>query len=216
MTAAIVDEMLLLGTTDDGRHALRDLPSLVGGAALADLALAGRLTCPGRTVRAEDTAPTGHPVLDDLLTKVAAVRSERTPWRWVFDTGRSLLAAERAHLVSRGVLGREEDTVLGMLPRVRHPLHDEAARTEPLGRVREVVLAEDIPTALAHARPDTRMLLALLGTASHPRRTAAALFPELDGRSLRVRLAEASTTHWAVTGTSKAITLTNAARAGAH
>ena len=66
------------------------------------------------------------------------------------------------------------------------------------------------------ADPGTRMLLALLGTAYHPRRTAAALVPELDARELRTRLAEASTSHWAVTGTSRALTLVNAARAGSR
>ncbi|GAB49544.1 GOLPH3/VPS74 family protein [Mobilicoccus pelagius] len=216
MTAAVVDQMLVLGTSPEGRHAVTDLPCLVAGAAFADLALAGRLACPGRTVRVEDETPTGHPVLDEVLANVATVRVPRTPWRWVFDCARPVLGAERRRLVDEGVLGAEEDTVLGMLPRVRHPLLDVPLRDEILERVRTVVLADDVTAARDEARPDTRMLLSLLGTTHHPRRTAAALVPELDARRLRARLGDASTPHWVTTGTARAITLANAARAGAH
>lgn len=216
MSTALVDQMLLLGSTTEGRHALRDLPTLVAGAAFGDLALAGRLSCPGRRVHVEDPTPCGHPVLDELLAQVVGVRSERTPWRWVFDSARPVVAAEREHLVEVGVLGTEEDTVLGMLPRVRHPMRDTAPREEIVRAVREVVLADDVAAAASCADEGTRLLVSLLGTAYHPRRTAAALFPELDARRLRSRLAAATEEHWVVTATARAITLTNAARAGAR
>ncbi|WP_040160563.1 GOLPH3/VPS74 family protein [Mobilicoccus massiliensis] len=213
MSAALVDQMLLLGSTPEGRHALRDLPTLVAGAAMADLAARGRISCPARTVQVDDDTPTGHPVLDRLLARIADTRRGRAPWRWIFDTGRSITQAEREHLVQTGVLGTEEDVVLGMLPRTRHPLRDLAAREQVVERVRSVVLAADVRAAAEAADPQTRMLVDLLGTAYHSRRTAAALFPELDARALRTRLKTAPGKHWVVTATAHAVRLVNAARA---
>lgn len=215
MSTALVDRMLLLGTTEEGRYALRDLSVLVAGAAFGDLALAGRLACPDRVVRVAEESPTGHPVLDALLARVAAVRAPRTAWRWILDSARPVLGAERDHLVEVGVLDRQQDTVLRVLPRVRHPLRDVAAREEALCSVRDVVLAEDPAAAAARADEGTRLLLGLLATAHHPRRTAAELFPELDAARLRARLSEARGEHWVVTATARAVTLTHAARAGA-
>ncbi|GMA39876.1 GOLPH3/VPS74 family protein [Mobilicoccus caccae] len=213
MSHALVDEMLLLGSTEPGRHALRDLPTLVAGAALADLAERGRLDCPGRTVKVLDATPTWHPVLDDLLGRISATRRGRTPWRWVFDSARPTTQAEREYLVSTGTLGSEEDVVLGMLPRRRHPVIDTAAQQSVVDRVRDVVLAADASAAADATDADTRMLVSLLGTAYHSRRTAAALFPELDARTLRARLKAAARPHWAVAGTAHAVRLVNAAQA---
>lgn len=209
----LIDDMLVLGSTHEGRHALRDLPTLVAGAALADLSALGRLDCPHRTVRVVDDTPTDHPALDDLLGRIVATRRGRTPWRWVFDSARTTTRAARDHLVHTGVLGHQEDVVLGMLPRTRHPVADLQARQEVVDRVRSVVLAADVDQAVRDADADTLTLCALLGTAYHARRTAAALFPELDARTVRARLARVPATHWAVAGTAHAVRLVNAARA---
>lgn len=226
MRLSLIDEMLLLASTDEGRHALRDLPTLVAGAALADLGLRGRLDSPARVVTVIDTSPTGHPVLDDLLASVAALHRQRPAWRWAFDSARSLTRAEREHLVDVGVLGRQDDVVLGMLPRTRYPIADPEAQRQVVERVRDAVLGpqpiahpgashREEPNGQAHAPDDadleTRLLVSLLATAFHSRRTAQALFPELDARALRTKLRAASLPHWAVAGTAHAIRLANAA-----
>ncbi|MDO5626861.1 MAG: GPP34 family phosphoprotein [Mobilicoccus sp.] len=209
----LVEDMLLLGSTPEGRHALRDLPTLVAGAALADLAHLDRVDAPGRTVTVLDPTPTDHPVLDDLLGRMVATRRPRAPWRWVFDSARPLTDATRTHLVQTGLLGRQEDVVLGMLPRTRHPVVDLEAQQRLVEEVRAVVLADEHHADGASPQAaHTIMLCSLLATAFHSRRTAAALFPELDARELRTRLRSISTPHWAVAGTAHAVRLANAAR----
>lgn len=213
MNAPVIDEMFLLGSTPQGRHALRDLPPLVAGAALIDLASRRRLDHRGRAVHMIDATPTGHPVLDDLLAQIAASRRARAPWHWVFDLARPAIRGERQHLVNSGVLGSEEQVVLGMVPRTQHPVVALDTRQQIVDRVRAVVLADDVLAAFGRADVNTRALVSLLGAAYHSRRTAAALFPEIDARTLRSRLKRVAADHWAVHGTAQAVRITNAARA---
>lgn len=212
MTRALVDDVTVLGLDEDGRAVLPDLPYLVAGAALADLALSGRVERPDRTVIVTDGRPIGHPVLDAFLTRIADTRRGRSATRWVFDSARWLGRVECDHLARTGVLRSTGDSVLGLIPRTRYAVADPAARAALLDRSGALLLGDAPTLADTAADPHDRMLLSLLGTTSQPRRTAAVLAPEVDAPGLRARLT-ATDGHWVITGTARAIRLVHAARA---
>lgn len=206
MELTLADEMFLLGTTLQGRPAIRDLPYLVAGAALADLAAARRIDAPQRALLVRSAESVGDPVLDALLARMTATGRPRTPWRWVFDEGRPLLRAERSKLVDAGLLGAEHDVVLGVIPRTLHPVRESGPHEAIVARVRDVVLGRTQPD------PRTRVLVSLLGVAYHARRTARELFPEIDAPTLRDRLQALGDGHWVTTATANAVRLVRATR----
>lgn len=197
--------MFLLGTTQEGRPAFRDLPYLVAGAALADLAAAHRVDAPRRALTVLDASPVGEDVLDSLLHRLAAAPRPRNPWRWVYDEGRPLLRAERERLTNAGVLGTDHDVVAGFFPRTRHPVRP-GARDPIMGRVRASVVDGEDPSAR------TLVLLGLLSVAYQARRTARELSSEMEAPELRSRLDELAEPTWVTRATANAIILAGARR----
>lgn len=205
MEFTLPDEMFLLGTTKEGRPAFRDLPYLVAGAALADLAAADRVDSPRRALYVLDSTPVGDEVLDSLLGRLTAAQRPRNPWRWVYDEGRPLLRAERERLTNAGMLGTDHDVVAGFLPRTRHPVH-AGARDPIMRRVRASLVDGEEPDAR------TLVLLGLLSVAYQARRTARELSPEMEAPELRSRMRELAEPTWVTQATANAIRLAGARR----
>lgn len=198
MSLSLPAQMCLLGTTTDGRTALPDLPYLVAGAALAELAGRGRIRLDGSRVVVADPSPTGDPVLDEALATIGAARRRRSGWRWVGALRRRVLDAQGNALAGAGIISVDEVRVLGLLPLTRRRLLDARPREDVARRLRD---------AVAGVTPDpaTRTLLSLLRCAYGAGRTAKAVFPGLDARTLRRRLREAADDHWTTAATARAV-----------
>lgn len=195
----LADELALLVHQDDGSRALGQ-PALgygLAGALLVELALAGRVAVVDRKVAVVDPAPTGHPLLDRALDRVAG-DGPRTPAHWVDKLSRALTEEVMAGLVDRGVLRREEGRVLLVFPRTRFPAPDgaePAAETAARARMRRAVLGD------GPVDPRTAALCALVRAVGLDRR----VFTDLPRRQVRAALKAISDGDWAADAVRKAI-----------
>ncbi len=178
------EELLLLALHDEkgSFHGSMHAYALAG-AVVTELLLEGRLRVAQgkrkrRYLELVDPSPTGDPVLDHALARIATHPRREQISRWV-----SRLATERrpslAHrvaedLVQAGILVREEGRILGIFRRVRFP----TARHDP-----EAALVARLTAALqSEADPDPRTAVVLaLG------HSAGLLRPNLDRQLLRSR-----------------------------
>ncbi len=187
-TAMSLGEALTLIALDDergtvGMSAASTLPHGLAGAALLDLALRGRITFADKTVHVADATPTGDDILDDALAAIAAARRPRSAQRWVGDLQRSIPDHRDrllARLVERGMLRREEDRVLGIIPRQRYPEANHAAESVLKARLRTI--------ALDGATPDAAD--ALLLSLVHACRLDGALFTRDERKAAKRRVQE--------------------------
>lgn len=136
--------------------------AILGGAALQDLLLAGRLAVEGEGRRARvtvvDPTPTGSPVLDPALARLAGRRPLK-PADAVTRLGKRLPRAVHDDLLAQGLLEDRSGTLLGVVPVRRYGVLPQAGRDELAAGVRGVLLGE--------RDPDERLgtLAALLGAA---------------------------------------------------
>lgn len=146
------------GASRLGSHA----EAILGGAALKDLLLAGRLAVQGEGRRARvavvDTTPVGSPVLDQALARLVGHRPQR-PGTAATRLGKGLPRLVHTDLVARGLLEDRSRTILGVLPLRRYAALPQAGRDALVADVRAVLLGE--------REPDERSgsLAALLGAA---------------------------------------------------
>lgn len=153
-------ERILLLSLDDETGRPLDVPPeavslALAGAALMELALAGRLDSDPDRLFVADPGPCGDPVLDDVLARVAAGPEGRDSRWWMGELAWDAAALRRAlleRLVARGHLRAVEGRRFWILPDRRYPKTDPAAVTEARGRLRAVLLEGDIPEA-----PDSLM-----------------------------------------------------------
>ena len=107
--------------------------SILGGAALQDLLLAGRLAVEGEGRKARvivvDPIPTGSPVLDPALARLAGRRPLK-PADAVTRLGKRLPRAVHDDLVARGLLEDRSRTLLGVVPLRRYGVLPQAGRDE--------------------------------------------------------------------------------------
>lgn len=142
-----------------GSHA--DL--ILGGGVLHDLLLAGRIAVDGEgrhaRVSVVDGSPTGSPVVDPALARLASRGKALRPRDAVGRLGKGLPKAVHADLVARGLLVDRSDRWLGLVPRARYVVLPAAGRDELVAGVRAVLLGE--------REPDERhgALAALVGAA---------------------------------------------------
>lgn len=145
------EEILLLLGDEEGtflpveEHAFE---CALAGAALMDLAFANRIDTDLEKLVAIDPAPTGNPMLDRVLEKIAA-RTDATDTRtWVGVLSREDAAILREQalesLAGRGVLERRDGRFLWAFGAVRHPTLDHGAERAIKARI-EDVLTDDIP-----------------------------------------------------------------------
>ena len=145
------EEILLLLGDEEGmflpveEHAFE---CALAGAVLMDLAFAYRIDTDLEALVVIDPTPTGNPMLDRVLEKIAA-RAEAADTRtWVGVLSREDVAVLReqalASLVERGILQRWDERFLWAFGMVRYPSFDDGAEREIKARIEEV-LSDDIP-----------------------------------------------------------------------
>ncbi|MGA4956870.1 GOLPH3/VPS74 family protein [Streptomyces lavendulocolor] len=201
MTVTFGEEITLL-SLDDQSGAVRERQACqwaVAGGIVLELVLAGRVTVDDGRITVADTAPTGVRLLDDRLGMIDAwAAGKRRPPKvteWLTkDKGKALDAALES-LAERGLVGREQRTVLGMFPVRRFPETDGTVERALRARLEDVVLRG--------AEPDDRSagLVALL----HGAKLHRLAFPDLPRREVAPRMREISEGQWAGASVRKAI-----------
>ncbi len=120
----LAEELLLLAL-EDGRGRINSaasasLPFGLAGAMLMDLILSERPGTEQDRVVVLDPSPTGDGLLDDALREIGAARKPRGAEHWVRVLGgRWPKDQVTDRLMARGVLRRQEDTVLWIIPYAR-------------------------------------------------------------------------------------------------
>ncbi|NUP02633.1 MAG: GPP34 family phosphoprotein [Nonomuraea sp.] len=200
MTVTIAEELLLLAYSEaEGKQLIgaMQLDPALGGAILAELAVAGRVELTGDKVTLKDPTPLGDDELDATLARIAEDGKARKPAWWVqrLQSGK-LRRRLLTRLAESGVLAEERGKVLGIFPTTRWPEADPRVEAD----VRERVSA-----ALAGAEPDMRtaVLIAITHAAKLDRKT----FPDAD----RQRVKEIAKGEWAGEAVAKTIASINAA-----
>ncbi|MFD1152363.1 GOLPH3/VPS74 family protein [Saccharothrix hoggarensis] len=195
----LADELALLAHDDDGTRRLGQ-PALgygLAGALLVELALAERIDVVDKKVTVLNPTPTGRPVLDQALARIADDKP-RKPAHWIDKLSKKLTEQVLDGLVAGGVLRREEDRVLLVFPRTRFPTPDGAeppAETDARARMTRAV-TDDGPVD-----PRTAALCALVKAVGHDRK----VFAHLPRAEVRKRLKTISEGEWAALAVRKAI-----------
>lgn len=211
MTTLAEDVLLLLTDDATGRHQLdgSSLDTVLAGALLLELALAGRLdvrTRHGLLTRHRtvvlDPAPVGDPVLDDAL--VAAQDKDRSPQDLIRHLGTGLRRRLLERLAERGVLSLDADKVLGIFPRERWPAQDSTHEDQLRHRLHDVLVVGTTPDQRTGA------LVALLSAADRAHRVLADLDRD-QRRRAKARGAEIAEGAWAADAVRRVIADTQAA-----
>ncbi|MFF4871897.1 GPP34 family phosphoprotein [Streptomyces sp. NPDC000961] len=201
MTVTLAEEIMLL-SLDDASGAAQEKQSAswaVAGGILLDLVLAGRVAVEGGRLRVTDPTPTGVPLLDERLRRIAewAGRKSRVPkvTEWLTKDHPKAVRATVDSLCGRGLVRAEQHKVLGLFPVTRYPEADGSVERELRDRLRAVVLGG--------ARPDTRTagLLALV----HGAKLHRVAFPEVPRKEIAPRLEQIAAGQWASEDVRRAI-----------
>jgi len=147
---ALAEELLLLAYDDETGKATGSrigLDLAMAAAVLVDLALAGRLAYADGALVVTDPTPTGEPIADDVLARVAN-DTPHTPAQWVQRLRHNLRNRLLADLVQRGVVRDVDETALGVIHLHRYPTVDP----KPEADARERLTA----ALTGHAPPDER------------------------------------------------------------
>lgn len=146
------EELVLLLTDEDGvlLPIRKDaFECALAGAVLMDLAFAWRIDTDLRALVVNDRTPTGNPVLDRILEKIAVHPETADTRTWIRDLSIDEADAIReqalAGLVARGVLERRDRRFPWVFRSPRHPAADgEAVRAIRL-RIEHALHSGDVP-----------------------------------------------------------------------
>jgi hypothetical protein len=197
---SLPEELLLLAYDEDGTP-LTDgthLDNGLGGAMLLELALAGRVDVEDKRVVVLDPRPTGNPLADDALARIAAEPKPRKPGHWVSKLAKQARPTILAKLVADGVLTVEKDKVLWVFPRTKYP----SASGEPPAV--EAAARERIHAAVLGSgavEPRTAALCALVAATELDRK----VFAGEDRKRVVARLKEIGEGAWAADAVRKTI-----------
>ena len=146
------EEVMLL-LLDDKGGSFFPVPDLslhcaLAGAVLMELALADRIDTDVQSLMLVDDTPTGDPLLDPTLKRIAAAEEARTARFWV-ETASADAEAIRdealARLVEKGILERSDDRFLWMLDSRGYPIVDGDAEKEVKLRIMEILTTDELP-----------------------------------------------------------------------
>ena len=144
-TASFAESLALLTLDDAGVSARlhKDvLDCAWAGAALLDLAFAGRIDTDLGGLDVVDHAPTGAPALDGVLNAIAARRSRLDARGWIRELSGAQAEAIRAGaLTARQVLEVKRNRFGAR----RHELLDASERTALRSRLSAILRADDVP-----------------------------------------------------------------------
>ena len=147
-------EEILLLLLDDKDGSFVPIPKAnlgcaIAGAVLMDLAFAYRIDTDPESLVVTDRAPTGNPMLDPTLAKIAAQREPSDTRTWI-----RLLSIEDApaireealrSLVARGIVVQREERVMWAFRARRYPTIDGNVEQEVKLRIGDVLLSDEIP-----------------------------------------------------------------------
>ena len=147
------EEILLLLLDDkDGSFvpiAKSNLGCAIAGAVLMDLAFANRIDTDPESLIVTDRTPTGNPILDPTLTKIAAQGEPSNTRTWIrlLSVEDSPAIREQAlqSLVARGIVVQREARVMWAFRARRYPTIDGNVEQEVKLRIGDVLLSDDIP-----------------------------------------------------------------------
>jgi hypothetical protein len=144
---ALAEELLLLAYDDQTGKATGSRIGLdlgMAAAVLVDLALAGRLAYVAGNLVVADPAPTGDPIADRILAKVAA-DEPHTPAQWVQRLRHRLRQHVLEDLIARGVVRDVDETQMGAIHVHRYPTTDPAFEAEIRKRLAEALISDEVP-----------------------------------------------------------------------
>lgn len=145
---ALAEELLLLAYDDETGKATMPRISLdlgMAAAVLVELALAGRIAYSDGALVAVDPTPTGEPIVDEVLTRIAADDAPRSPSSWVQRLRHGLRDKILGDLCGRGVVRDVDETELGFIHVHRYPTVDASVETETRQRLADALTGGPVP-----------------------------------------------------------------------
>jgi plasmid stability protein len=147
-SVALAEELLLLAYDNESGKAIGSRIGLdlgMAAAVLVDLALAGRIAYSDGTIIVTHNDPTGEPIADDILARIAA-DTPHTPASWVQRLRHGLRARVLADLCARGVICDVDETAMdGFVHLHRYPTIDASVETEVRERLSKALTGEEVP-----------------------------------------------------------------------
>ena len=114
-----------------------------------DLAFAYRIDTDPKALVVNDPTPTGNPMLDGTLAKIAAQGSESDTRTWIrvlsVEDAPAIREQALESLVARGIVQVREERVMWAFRTRRYPTIDGNVEQEVKLRIGEVLFSEDIP-----------------------------------------------------------------------
>ncbi|WP_433129405.1 GOLPH3/VPS74 family protein [Micromonospora sp. CA-240977] len=144
---ALAEELLLLAYDDTTGKATMPRISLdlgMAAAVLVELALAGRIAYDNGSLAVIDPTPTGEPVADEVLGRVAA-DTPHSPASWVQRLRHGLRDRILGDLCSQGVVRDVDETELGFIHVHRYPVVDASVEAETRQRLAEALTGAAAP-----------------------------------------------------------------------
>lgn len=145
---SLAEELLLLAYDDEtGKTTVSRIGLDLGMAAavLVELALEGRVAYgQGGMLIVTDPTPTGDPIADTVLEKVAG-SDQHTPAQWVQRLRHKLRDRVLEDLVARGVVTDVDETALGYIHVHRYPAADRAFEHEIRHRLAAALTSDEAP-----------------------------------------------------------------------
>ncbi len=181
---ALAEELLLLAYDDESGKATVSRIGLdlgMAAAVLVELALAGRIMLgDSRTLASIDPTPTGQPVADSVLARVAA-DSPHPVASWVQRLRYGLRDGVLADLCARGIMRQRDETALDFITLHRYPTVDREPETEVRSR---------LATALTGKVPPSERTAALAALILAVRMEPTLHLPDAERAATRRRLEE--------------------------
>jgi Golgi phosphoprotein 3 (GPP34) len=144
---ALAEELLLLAYDDESGKATGSRIGLdlgMAAAVLVELALAGRIAYSDGTLIVTDPTPTGEPIADEVLGRIAA-DTPHSPSSWVQRLRHGLRDRVLADLVGRGVVRHVDETEMGFIHVHRYPVADGSVEADCRHRLAQALTGEAMP-----------------------------------------------------------------------
>ena len=146
------EEILLLMLDDDGLFLpIRGgaVEHILVGAVLMDLAFANRIDTDPDKLQVLDSTPTGNPLLDGALDRIANTGETMNTKAWVEVLAREHAADIRQRamdsLIERGILEAKDEKFLWVFHSRRYPTIDGRVQRGVKLRMEDVLLSDDMP-----------------------------------------------------------------------
>jgi len=146
-SVGLADELVLLAYDDEtGRSSVSHigLDLAMVAAVLVELVLRGRIEVDGNVVSVRDPAPTGDPVADEILARIAA-DSPHTVSSWLQRLRHGLRGRVLASLCERGIVRDQDETALEHIHLHRYPTVDGTAERDTRARLAEALVGQTVP-----------------------------------------------------------------------